>query len=157
MKLGERLAHCIDSYRTIGTQRIHLDILRNGYKPPWLWVAPWQRVVPRNPKVSQKASDVLNVEVQGLLEKGAIRKASPVPGQYVSSYFAVPKSKHVPDKWRPILNLKKFNNYVRHIYFQMEKIKCVRKWFQHGSMCAGLNIKDALLHVPHECQCQEIL
>ena len=41
--------------------------------------------------------------------KGAIREVGPVQGQYVSSYFAVPKSKRVPDKWRPILNLNKFN------------------------------------------------
>ena len=92
LKLGGRLAHCKDSYRTIDAQWIHLDILRRGYSPPWLWVAPQQRVAPRNPVVSQKASDVLDVEVQGLLEKGAIREASPVPSQYVSSYFAVPKS-----------------------------------------------------------------
>ena len=86
---------------------MHLDIIKKGYKPPWRQVAPQQRVVPRNPVVSQKAFDVLDVEVQGLLEKGAIREANPVPGQYVSSYIAVPKSKHVPDKWRLILNLKK--------------------------------------------------
>ena len=59
----------------------------------------------------------------------------PVQGQYVSSYFAVPKSKRVPDKWRPILNLTKFNKYVCYVYFHMEDIKMVRKWFQKGSMC----------------------
>ena len=126
-KLGGRIAHCIDSYRTIGAQRIHLNILRRGYKSPWLEKAPRQKVASRNPRVSQLASDVLNVEVQGLLEKGAIVETSPVPGQYVSSYFAVPKSKRVPDKWRPILNLKKFNRFGCHIYFKMEDIKAVRK------------------------------
>ena len=72
----------------------------------------------------------------------------PVPGQYVSSYFAVPKSKITPDKWRPILNLKKFNKFVCHIYFKIEDVKTVRKWFQKGTMCAGLDLKDAFLHVP---------
>ena len=136
-RLGGRIAHCIDSYRTIGAQGIHLDILRKGYRPPWLKVASWQKVASRNPWVSQFASDVLDVEVQGLLKKGAIAETSPVLGQFVSSYFAVPKSKRVPDKWRPILNLKKFNKYVCHIYFQIEEIKLVRKWFQHSSMCVG--------------------
>ena len=156
-KLGGRLAHCIDSYRTIGAQRIHLDMLRNGYAPPWLKRAPWQKDAHRNPRVSQKAADVLDVEVQGLLEKGAIVETSPVLGQFVSSYFAVPKSKRVPDKWRPILNLKKFNRYVCHIYFQMEELKCVRKWFRHGSMCAGLDIKDAFLHVPMDARVKKFL
>ena len=54
-KLGGRLAHCIDSYRTIGTQRIHLDILRDGYRPPWLKVAPRQKIACNKPRVSQKA------------------------------------------------------------------------------------------------------
>ena len=40
----------------------------------------------------------------------------------------------------------KFNKYVCHVYFCMEDIKTVRKWFQKGSMCAGLDLKDAFLH-----------
>ena len=131
----------------IGTCEKHIDIIRNGYKPPWKCHAPWQRTTPRNPKVSLKASNVLDTEVFGLLDKGAIKEVSPVLGQYVSSYFVVPKSKRSPDKWRPILNLNKFNTYVCHIYFPMEDIKTVRKWIRMGTMCAGLDLKDAFLHV----------
>ena len=82
---------------------------------------------------------------------------SPVPGQYVSSYFAVPKLKRTPDKWRPILNLKKFNKFVCHIYFKMEDVRAVRKWFQHGTMCAGLDLKDAFLHVPMDARVKKFL
>ena len=89
-KLGGRIAYLEDSYRKIGTCEKHIDIIRNGYKPPWKCCAPWQRTTPRNPKVSLKASNVLDTEVFGLLDKGAIREVSPVLGQYVSSYFAVP-------------------------------------------------------------------
>ena len=45
-----------------------------------------------------------------------------VQGMYVSLYFAVPKSKRVSDKWRPILNLKKFNECFRDIYFCIEEL-----------------------------------
>ena len=134
LKLGGRIAHCEDSYRTIGADKKHLDIIRDSYSPPWVRLAPRQRAAAHNPVVSPKASNVLEAEVQGLLEKGAIREVSLVPGQYVNSYFAVPKSKRVPDKWRPILNLKKFNKYVRHVYFCMEELKKVRRWFQFGTM-----------------------
>ena len=123
-------------------------MIRNGYHPAWINKVPRQRVRPRNPPVSQAASQVLDNEVQGLLDKGAICEVVLVPGQYVSSYFAVPKSKRTPDKWRPILNLKKFNKGVRHVYFQMEEVKAARNWFQKGSMCAGLDLKQAYLHVP---------
>ncbi len=71
-----------------------------------------------------------------------------VQGEYVSSYFAVPKSKRSPDKWRPILKLKKFNKFVPYMYFRREDVKTVRKWFQQGTMCTGLDLKDAFLHVP---------
>ena len=36
--------------------------------------------------------NVLDTEVTGLLEKGAICEVSRVQGEYVISYFAVPKS-----------------------------------------------------------------
>ena len=74
-------------------------------------LAPRQRVAPRNPVISTKASSVLDKEVIELLKKEAIHKVSPVPGQYVSTYFAVPKSKRVLDKWIPILKLKHSNKY----------------------------------------------
>ena len=129
-KLGGRLAYSKDSYRVIGANEKHIDIIRIGCKHTWDKFAPQQRVSPCNPAISTKASSVLNTEVNGLLKKGAICEVGPVQGQYVSSYFTVPKSKRSPAKWRPILNLKKFNKYVCHIYFKMEDVKTVRKWFQ---------------------------
>ena len=30
----------------------------------------------------------------------------------------------------------------------MEELQAVRKWFQQGTMCVGLDLKDAFLHVP---------
>merc|ERR1712041_11896 len=92
-KLGSRLAYSEDSYRTIGTSEKHIDIIRNSYKPSWNKHTPRQRVAPSNPTISTKASNVLDTKVTGLLEKGAIRELGPVQGQYVSSYFAVTKSK----------------------------------------------------------------
>ena len=99
LKLGGRLAHCEDSYRKIGASEGHTDIIRKGYKPTWIKSAPWLRVAARNPTISTKASNVLNTEVAGHLEKGTIFEVGQVQGEYVSSYFAVPKSKCTPDKW----------------------------------------------------------
>ena len=128
-KLGGRLAHNADSSEKNGANWWALGVIRKGYKPTWVKRAPVQRVAPSNPSFSPKAAQVLDTEVQGLLDKGTIHKVDPVLGQCVSTYFAVPKSKRSPDKWRPILNLKRFNKSVRHVYFQMEEIKIVRKWF----------------------------
>ena len=99
-----------------------IDIIRNGYQPTWIKSAPWKRVRAYNPNISTKASNFLDAEVTGLLKKGAICEVSWVQGEYVSSYFAVLKSKRSPDKCRAILNLKKFNKYVCHIYFRVEEL-----------------------------------
>ena len=72
LKLGGRLAHCEDSYRKICTSEGHLDIIRNRYNPTWIKSVPRQRVAAHNPTISTKASNVLNTECTGLLEKGAI-------------------------------------------------------------------------------------
>ena len=80
-KLGGRLAYSEDSYRTIGTSEKHIDIIRKGYKPTWDKYAPWQRVAPSNPTISIKASNVLDTEVTGLLEKGIIHEV----GRYKDS------------------------------------------------------------------------
>ena len=74
--------------------------------------APQQRVAACNPTISTKASNVLDTEVAGFLEKEVICEVGRVQGEYVSSYFAVPKSKRSPE-WKSILNLEKFNKYVR--------------------------------------------
>ena len=97
-KLGGRIAYSEDSYRIIGANEKHINIIRNGYKPPWKERTPRQRIAQTNPTVSLKALNVIDTEVAGLLEKGAIREVGPVPGQYVSSYFAVPEFKSSPDK-----------------------------------------------------------
>ena len=82
----------------IGFSEGHIDIIRKGHRPTWDKHALRQRVAPLNPTISTKGSNVLDTEVTGQLEKGAIREVGPVQGQYVSSYCAVPKSKRVPEK-----------------------------------------------------------
>ena len=95
--------------------------------PTWIKSSPQQSVAALNPTNSTKAPNVIDTEVTGLLMIGAIYDVGRVQGEYVSSFFAVPKYKRSPDKWRPILNLKKFNKYICHIYFHMEELKTVRK------------------------------
>ena len=55
-----------------------MDIISNGYKPTWEKLAPRQKVAPCNPTITTKAFNVLDTEVTGLLEKGAICEVGPV-------------------------------------------------------------------------------
>ena len=79
---------------------------------------PTQSKIPDNPEVSDEALEVLNKEALGLLDKGAICIADHEPGEFFSSYFAVPKPRST--KFRPILNLKYFNENIKHYKFKME-------------------------------------
>ena len=117
----------------------------NRYKIP-MRCNPWQYYPPKNPNVSEEAHDVLDKEAKGLLDKGAVSKVTSTPGEFVSSFFAVPKPRS--EKWRPIINLKNFNSYVRHYKFRMETFQKIREWIQPGSYLVGLDLKDQFLSVP---------
>ena len=121
--IGGRLSHAIDCYRNIKSDARIIQILKSGYQIPFKFRSPVQvRSQKTPPPATIAARTVLDEEVQGLISKNAVKVVQPVHGQYVSSYFAVPKSKRSPDKWRPILNLKRFNSSVRKISFRMEEV-----------------------------------
>ena len=107
--IGGRLRHAIDSYRNIKSDARIIRILKTGYQILFKFRTPVQVRSQKTPQPATSAArTVLDEEVQGLISKNAVKVVQPVHGQYVSSYFAVPKSKRSPDKWRPILNLKRF-------------------------------------------------
>ena len=88
----------MDGYEKISTQWSQIAILKRGYILSWIGKAPRQRTAAHNLTLSALASTILDTKAQGLLEKGAICKVEQVQGQYVSSYFALTKSKRYPDK-----------------------------------------------------------
>ena len=116
LKIGGRLAHCVSAWKSVTESKWIRNVVRIGYKIP-LISKPFQSKMPTNPKVKAEAHQVLLDEAEGLLEKGAIMVAEMEEGQFVSSYFAVPKPRS--DKWRPILNLKKFNENLKHYKYRM--------------------------------------
>ena len=122
---------------------------KKSYKNPFKYKTPIQKHSQKTPlPATSAARQVLDDEVQGLISKNAVKVVKPMLGQYVSSYFAVPKSKRSPDKWRPIINLKRFNLSVRKIHFRMEEVVWIWQWVQSGCWFCGIDIKDAFLHVP---------
>ena len=136
LEIGGRLLYCVAAWKTITENNWVRNVVRFGYKIP-LQTKPIQFRTPTNPSATGDAYNVLVEEAAGLLKKGAIRQVSDVPDQFISSYFAVPKPRST--KWRPIINLKKFNENVKHYGFKMETFKQVREWIQPGSYLIGLD------------------
>ena len=141
MRLGGRLMHCAQSWKLVcgDTCNWVYNVVTTGYKMPFKSV-PNQRVI------SGPAHDVLVREAADLIAKGAVSKVTPEEGQYISQYFAVPKLRS-PGKYRPILNLKIFNKYVKKYKFRMEGLSLVRDWIRKDMWCIGLDLKDAFPHI----------
>ena len=91
----------------IGASSWVCNVISEGYKIP-LRRPPKQTKIPTNPTVSTEAFEVLIQEAKDLMLKGAVNVSQPEDGEYITSYFAVPKPRS-PGKFRPILNLKCFN------------------------------------------------
>nr|CAH7769655.1 unnamed protein product [Callosobruchus chinensis] len=73
-----------------------------GYKIPF-FSEPFQDVVPKEPKWSDKERKLISDEVAHLIQKGAISKVNPINGQFVSNIFTTPKR---DGSLRLIINLK---------------------------------------------------
>ena len=146
LPLGGRIRNFITNWRKITDNDWVLSVVEFGYKIP-LKTTPSQNRVPKNPPAFGEAHNVLVNEANDLIKKHAVSVVEPVNGQYISSYFAVPKPRKI-DQWRPILNLKYFNNNVKKYKFKMETLANVREWIKPGSYCTSLDLKDAFLHIP---------
>jgi len=80
-----------------------------GYKIPFI-ETPVQTTVPEERKFSEEEFTKVELEIQKLLKKGAIEECEECEGQFLSSYFLVPK----PDgSYRFIFNLKNLNKFIK--------------------------------------------
>ena len=94
------------------------------------------------PKDKDKCK-ALQQEVNQLL-KNAVEKVTPGQIAFHSPFFLTTKKS---GDWRPILNLKKLNKYIKPPPFKMESLAAVLPELQHNWWGASLDLKDAYLHI----------
>ena len=99
--IGGRLKLCTDSWKKVSSSSWVLNVVSEGYKIPSKYV-PVQCKIPSNPPSTGAAYNVLVEEAKALHLKLAIAPAKPIEGQYISSYFAVPKARS-PGNFAPCL------------------------------------------------------
>ena len=146
MPIGGRLSQCVSNWKIVCSNTWVLDVISNGYCIP-LETIPSQDSIPSNPVAIGEAHEILVKEALTLKEKSAISVVEHCDGEYISTYFAVPKPNR-PGQYRPILNLKYFNENVKKYKFSMESVRSIREWLQPNSYCIGLDLQDAFLHIP---------
>ena len=92
---------------------------------------PCQPKQPQITHMSQKEKQLIHVEVNEMLSKGAIHVAAEghTPGGFLSNLFLVGKK---DGGYRPVINLKHLNSFIPYQHFKMEKFKLPTGHFEGG-------------------------
>ena len=94
----------------------------------------------RETKLNKTESDLVDMEIQNLVEKGVLKKAQRVKDEYISTIFLRPK----PDgSFRMILNLKGLNKYVEYKHFKMEHLNNAVLSMTPNCFMGSIDLKDA--------------
>ena len=84
-------------------------------------------------------------EIKQMLKKGVIIKVDPSPDEFLSNIFTVPKKDGVN---RPMINLKKLNNFIPCPHFKMEGLFLVKELLSLNDWMCKENLKDAFFSIP---------
>ena len=140
--LGGRLKHFIAQWERITNDVEVLNIVK-GWEIPFLETPSQSHITKIHMSTGEK--QIINLEIEELINKGAIRKTHPIQGQFISSLFLREKK---DGSQRPILNLKNLNKYIPYIHFKMENLKNVKNIIKVNDWMVKLDLKDAYFTLP---------
>ena len=120
-----------------------------GYKIEFV-SEPFQVNKPHGIVFPEEEKNVIDLEVQKMLQKGAIRRASFNPRQFVSNLSIIPKKS---GDLRPVINLKPLNGFVQYHHFKMEGLNTPLDLLSGSEFFTTIDLKDAfftiLIHPDH--------
>ena len=90
--------------------------------------------------LSREGEALPDVEIQEMLEKGAIQESQMKGRGFISNVFLVPKK---DGGQRPVINLKKLNEYVHTEHFHMKGIPLLKDLLRKGDWIAKMDLMDA--------------
>lgn len=96
--------------------------------------------VPKNIVLSSNEQLRMTEAINKLISIGAVSKCVPCKGQFISSYFLVPKPN---GKDRFVLNLKKLNKFIDTAHFKIEDLRTALKLISQGCYMSTIDLKDA--------------
>ena len=140
--IGGRIRHYWRAWRLISADPWILGVVQEGFRLEFE-SSPVAWIVPRNAGMSEAQLSIGRQEVKDLFKKGAIIEPSRV--EFVSPMFIIPKA---TGGFRPIINLKRLNQFLILRHFKMENINSLRHLIVKGDWMVKLDLKDAYLTVP---------
>ena len=115
---------------------------------------PVQYRVPQEIPFDEKNFELVDDEVKTLLTKGAVVPTYHEKDEFISTIFIVEKKN---GKFRPVINLRKLNEYVRYDHFKQETFRVVIDLIQKNDYMTSVDLKDAYFSVPIHISCQKYL
>ena len=120
-----------------------LDTVKSGYKIEFNPVPDFSGFLPEM-SFSKEKADIVSLEIEKLLQKGALEKVDSVEGQFISNIFLVPKK---DGSLRPVINLKQLNFFVEYHHFKQENISLALDLIQKDDYLTSIDLCDAYFSI----------
>ncbi|MEW8547757.1 MAG: hypothetical protein AB2693_29975 [Candidatus Thiodiazotropha sp.] len=139
--VGGRLQYFLSNWKRLTQDSFILQLVQ-GLEIPFLETPTQTSFHPQMPNQAEAA--LIDHEVQEMIAKKAIKEVSTCSGQFLSPVFLVAKK---DGGQRPVINLKKLNQFVEYQHFKMEGIQSLKPLIQKGDYMVKLDLSDAYFGV----------
>ena len=144
-QVAGRLSHFLINWKVLTTDQWVVETVK-GFQIPFS-SQPVQDHWPNLTMCSAEQSLLIQEEVSTLIEKGAVTQVhNPQPqGSFYSILFLIPKK---GGQMRPVINLKKLNEWVIPQHFKMEGMGTLRELLRMNDWMVKVDLKDAYFTIP---------
>ena len=147
------ISNCLPNWETITADKYILEVIAKGVPMDFL-EKPNCKFNRHSLNFSNLESEVIKSEIIKLLGKGVIIPVSREPDDFVSGIFTRPKK---DGSYRMILNLKKFNEFLKLKHCKLESINDALDLVSEGCYFASVDLKDAYYSVGMDQRFQKYL
>ena len=100
--------------------------------------------MPKKIEFDENQQKLIDNEIEILLSKGAITKSRNEGEQFISNIFLVQKKN---GKFRPVINLRSLNQYVRYFHFKQENLNSVLSNISKNDFFTSIDLCDAYFSI----------